>query len=79
MSYYDKDYSRWRREIGLPNAEVYDMREVLYTRRYYKQKRYLFGLIKVNVPVREVITRYDLKKERGEVPGSSECKRYAEL
>lgn len=64
MDYYGKDYRGFRRELGLPKPEAYDLGEVLYTRRYYKERRLLWGLIKYRVPVREVITRYDLKEER---------------
>lgn len=64
MGYYAKGYRNFRRELGLPKPEAYDLKEVLYTRRYYVTKRLLWGLIKYRVPVREVITRYDLKQER---------------
>lgn len=57
-------YRRWRQELGLPNPESYDMSQELYTRRYYKLKTYLFGLIKVYKPVEEYITRQDIRDER---------------
>lgn len=64
MDYYAKDYKSWRTEVGLPSPECYDMEETLYTRRYYVTKRYLWGLIKVRVPVREVITRRGFQQKR---------------
>ena len=56
MDYYDKDYKSFRRSI--PSAECYDMEEVIYTHTTYIEKRYLFGLIRLRRPVKEVIARY---------------------
>jgi len=66
MDYYSNDYKSWRKAQKLPNAECYDMEEVLFTRRVYVEKRYLWGLIKLRRPTTEVITRYKLKDERDE-------------
>jgi hypothetical protein len=39
-------------------AECYDMEEMVFSHTHYKEKRYLFGLIRLRRPVTQVIARY---------------------
>jgi hypothetical protein len=50
----ESDYKSFYNE-----AECYDMEEIIYTHTKYVEKRYLFGLIRLRRPIREIVARFN--------------------